>query len=156
MHATRGIERARRRDKGREWAVRRGSITEEMIHMTLDRSMRGDVCVLAPKKNLTGGEETRFLTDTIDQITAGGVTKVVIDLGKISWVNSMGLAGLQRARLICINRGASFRLARVGSRIRNLLLTTRLVILFDSFETLEEAVVRPEPPQVFQENGTAA
>lgn len=113
--------------------------------MSLERSMIGDVCVLAPKKNLTGGEETQILTAAVDEITAGGVTKVVVDLGKVAWVNSMGLAGLQRARLLCAGRGASFMLAHVDDRIKNLLVTTRLVILFDSFATVEEAIAALEP-----------
>ena len=112
--------------------------------MTYERSMINDVCVLTPKRNLTGGEETRFLTNAVDEVIAGGVTKVVIDLGKISWVNCMGLAGLQRARLACVNREAAFALANVGGRIKNLMLTTRLVILFDTFETLEEALAAQE------------
>jgi anti-anti-sigma factor len=112
--------------------------------MTLERTMFGNVCVLTPKRNLTGGEETRLLADAINEVTANGVTKVVIDLGKISWANSMGLAGLQRARLACTDRDASLVLARVGTRIKNLMLTTRLVILFDTFETVEEAVAAQE------------
>lgn len=108
--------------------------------MTFERVLMSNTCVLTPKRNLTGGDETRFLTDAVDDVTANGITKVVVDLGRITWVNSMGLAGLQRARLACVNRDASFRLACVGGRIKNLLLTTRLVILFDTFETLEEAL----------------
>jgi anti-anti-sigma factor len=115
--------------------------------MTLDRSMIGDVCVLTPKRNLTGGEETRSLTGAIDETTRGGVAKVVVDLGKINWVNSMGLAGLQRARLTCVDRSASFALANVGGRIKNLMLTTRLVILFDTFETLDQALAAQESAQ---------
>ncbi len=115
--------------------------------MTFDRSMIGDVCVLTPKKNLTGGEETRFLTDAVDEATAGGIAKVIVDLGKINWVNSMGLAGLQRARLCCVGRDAGFALAHVGGRIKNLMLTTRLVILFDTYETLEEALAAQESTQ---------
>jgi len=113
--------------------------------MSLDRSMIGDVCVLAPKKNLTGGEETQILTAAVDEITTRGVAKVIVDLGKVAWVNSMGLAGLQRARLLCAGRGASFMLAHVDDRIKNLLVTTRLVILFDSFNTVEEAIAALEP-----------
>ncbi|HXV12921.1 MAG TPA: STAS domain-containing protein [Candidatus Krumholzibacteria bacterium] len=112
--------------------------------MMFERSMMNDVCVLTPKRNLTGGEETRALTDAVEEITAGGVTKVVIDFGKISWVNSMGLAGLQRARLACVSHGAAFALASVGGRIKNLMLTTRLVILFDTYETLDEALAGQE------------
>jgi anti-sigma B factor antagonist len=112
--------------------------------MVFDRSMINDVCVLTPKKNLTGGDETRALTDAVEAVTAEGVSKLIIDLGKINWVNSMGLAGLQRARLACVNRGAAFALANVGGRIKNLMLTTRLVILFDTFETLDEALAAQE------------
>ena len=110
----------------------------------LERSIMGNTYLLTPKKNLTGGDETRILNEAIDEATADGATIVVVDLAKISWVNSMGLAGLQRARLACASRGASFRLACVGGRIKNLLLTTRLVILFDTFETLEEALAGHE------------
>ena len=113
--------------------------------MALDRSMIGGVCVLAPRKNLTGGAETQILTAAVDEITATGVTMVVVDLGKVAWVNSMGLAGLQRSRLLCAGRGAAFTLAHVDDRIHNLLVTTRLVILFDSFPTVEEAIAAMEP-----------
>lgn len=112
--------------------------------MTLDRSMIGDVCVLTPKRNLTGGDETRALTDAIEETVRSDVNKVVVDLGRISWVNSMGLAGMQRARLTCVHHDASLALANVGGRIKNLMLTTRLVILFDTFDSLEEAVAAQE------------
>ncbi len=114
--------------------------------MTLERTMLGGVCVLTPKRNLTGGSETRDLTTAVDEATAGGATKVVIDLGRIDWVNSMGLASLQRIRLRCNEYAVPFALAHVGGRIKNLMLTTRLVILFDTYETLEEALAAQESP----------
>ena len=116
----------------------------EEIHMTFDRSMIGDVYVLTPKRNLTGGDETRALTDAVDVAVRGGVSKVIVDLGRISWVNSMGLAGMQRARMACANLDASLAFANVGSRIKNLMLTTRLVLLFDTFDSLEEALAAQE------------
>ena len=84
--------------------------------MTVERAMMGGVCVLTPKRNLTGGDETRDLTTAVDEMTASGATKVVVDLGRISWVNSMGLAGLQRIRLTCGDRGVPFVLTCVGAR----------------------------------------
>ncbi len=112
--------------------------------MTLERTMLAGVCVLTPKRNLTGGDETRELTHAVDEATIDGATKVIVDLARIEWVNSMGLAALQRIRLTCGSRGVPFRLACVGQRIKNLMLTTRLVILFDTFETLEEALASHE------------
>ncbi len=108
--------------------------------MTIDRYTTGGVCVLTPRKNLTGGDETRQLTDMVEEVATHGAATVMIDLGRIGWVNSMGLAGLQRARLACEARGTSLVLAGVEGRIKNIMLTTHLVLLFDTFDTVEEAL----------------
>jgi len=108
--------------------------------MTFDRTVVGDVTVLAPKKNLVGKDETQELLAAIDEVAAKGTPKVVVDLGKISYVNSVGLGSLVRARASCANRQGWFRLARVGDRINAIFLVTKLVLIFDTFETVEEAV----------------
>ena len=58
--------------------------------MTFDHTTVGDVHVLAPKKNLVGKDETQDLLAAIDEIAEGNL-KVIVDLGKISYVNSVGL-----------------------------------------------------------------
>lgn len=116
--------------------------------MNLERTMVGGVCVLTPRRNLTGGNETRDLMDAVDEATSGVSTGIVIDLKRISWMNSMGLASLQRIRLTCSERGIPLTMSCVGQRIKNLMLTTRLVILFDTFETLEEALAAHDSSHV--------
>ena len=111
--------------------------------MTFDRANVGDVLVLTPKKNLVGKDETQELLAAIDEVAAKGNPKVVVDLGKINYVNSVGLGSLVRARTTCVNRQGSFRLARVGDRINAIFLVTKLVLIFDTFETVEEAVAAP-------------
>ena len=108
--------------------------------MTFDHSTVGDVHVLTPKKNLVGQEETLALLGAIDEVAGRGAPKIVLDLGKISWINSTGLGSLVRMRTTCNNRGGWFRLARVGERISSILVVTKLVLVFDTFETTEEAV----------------
>jgi anti-sigma B factor antagonist len=108
--------------------------------MTFDHTTVGDVHVLTPKKNLVGQEETLALLGVIDEVAGRGAPKFVLDLGKISWVNSTGLGSLVRMRTTCGNRGGWFRLARVGERINGILLVTKLVLVFDTYESVEEAV----------------
>lgn len=108
--------------------------------MTFDHTTVGDVHVLAPKKNLVGKEETQELLAAIDEVAAKGEPKIIVDLGKISYVNSVGLGSLVRARTTCNNRNGWFRLARVGNRINAIFLVTKLVLVFDTFESVEEAV----------------
>jgi len=108
--------------------------------MTFDRSVVGDVHVLTPKKNLMGREETQDLLAAIEEVAAKGTPKIVVDLGKISYLNSVGLGSLVRARTSCVNRQGWFRVARVGDRIGQIFLVTKLVLVFDTFDTIEEAI----------------
>jgi anti-anti-sigma factor len=91
--------------------------------MKVDRN--GDVHVVTPDKNLMGGAETQELLAAIDAAAAEGAPHVVLDLGKISYMNSTGLGSLVKANTSCINRKGWMRVARVGSRIKNLLLVTK-------------------------------
>jgi anti-anti-sigma factor len=108
--------------------------------MTFEHTTVGDVHVLTPKKNLVGQDETLAILGVIDEVAGRGTPKIVLDLGKVSWVNSTGLGSLVRMRTTCTNRQGWFRLARVGERINGILLVTKLVMVFDTFETVEEAV----------------
>jgi anti-sigma B factor antagonist len=107
---------------------------------TLDRQQRGDIHVLAPRKNLQGGDETRDLQQAVQEIVGQGVPKIVMDLGKISYMNSVGLGALVGAHTSCSNRKGWLRVARIGTRIKDLFLVTKLTLVFDSYETVEEAV----------------
>ncbi|MBI4719765.1 MAG: STAS domain-containing protein [Chitinivibrionia bacterium] len=108
--------------------------------MTFEHTTFGDVHVLTPKKDLVGREETLSILGVIDQVAGTGPPKIVLDLGKISWVNSTGLGSMVRMRTTCSNHNGWFRLARVGDRISQIFLVTKLVLVFDTFESVEEAV----------------
>jgi anti-anti-sigma factor len=105
--------------------------------MNFDTSVIGQVHVLTPTKNLVGGNETESLKAAIAEFAAAGAPKVVVDLGKIAWVSSLGIAGLLRARKCCIDEHGWFRLARLGKRIEHVVKTGGFI--FDTFETVEEA-----------------
>jgi len=112
--------------------------------MLSEHTTVGDVHVLAPKKNLVGKDETQGLLAAIDELAAKGPPKIVVDLGKISYINSTGLGALVRARMTCQRHEGWLRLARVGDRIGAIFMVTKLVLVFDTFETIDEAVSAPE------------
>jgi anti-sigma B factor antagonist len=108
--------------------------------MNLDKEKRGDVHILTPRKNLQGGEETRDLQQAVIEIVAEGTPHVVVDLGRISYLNSVGLGALVGAHTSCSNRQGWLRIARVGTRIKNLFLVTKLTLVFDSYDSVDEAI----------------
>jgi anti-sigma B factor antagonist len=108
--------------------------------MTLEREKRGEIWLLTPRKDLMGGEETRQLEQTVREIVAEGVPKIAIDLGRISYMNSTGLGSLVAAHMSCQNRQGFLRLANTSKRIHNLFIITKLAFVFETFDSVEEAL----------------
>lgn len=109
--------------------------------MSLDIEKRGTVQVLTPKKDLSGGEETRELERAIQEIIQRETPQIVVDLGRVSYINSAGLGSLVAAHTSCRNRQGWMRLARTGKRIKNLFLITKLAFVFETFDSVDEAVL---------------
>ena len=118
--------------------------------MLVEQRSLGPVRVLIPTRNLTGGKETQELEAAVDQVLGQETPRVVIDLKKIDWINSRGLSTLVEIHISCVNRGGWMRVAGVGKRIKNLLLVTRVIMLFDTFDTVDEAVAQPDPVKPLQ------
>ena len=108
--------------------------------MALEKEKRGDIWVLTPRKDLMGGEETRQLEQGIREIVAEGVPRIVVDLGRISYLNSTGLGSLVAAHMSCQNRQGFLRLANISKRIHNLFIITKLAFVFETFDSVDEAL----------------
>ena len=110
--------------------------------MPLERELRGDVHVLVPRKDLLGGKETQELQKAIEEIVEAGSPRIVVDLGKISHMTSVGLGVLVGAHTRCIRREGWLRIARVGRRIKDLFLVTKLTLVLDTYDSIEDAVAQ--------------
>lgn len=111
--------------------------------MMFESRMVSDVLVLTPRKNLVGGEETTALVAAVAGLTAGANPRIVLDLQRINWVSSLGIEALRRIHRTCADGNGWLRLVYVGARIRSVLLTMRLHWVFQTFDTIEEAVTAP-------------
>ncbi len=116
--------------------------------MTFEHSIVGDVHVLTPKKNLLGQEETLALRGAVQEIAERGVPKIVVDLGRIAYINSNGLGALVGMMTTCKRREGAFVIARVGSRIGSMFMKVKIVLIMDTFETIEEAVAAVQETHV--------
>jgi anti-anti-sigma factor len=108
--------------------------------MNVDRETRGEVHVLTPRKNLQGGDETKELQQLVHDIQGQGAPRIVVDLGRISYLNSVGLGALVGIHTTCANRKGWLRIARIGTRIKDLFLVTKLTLVLDTYDSVDEAV----------------
>jgi anti-sigma B factor antagonist len=70
----------------------------------------------------------------------GWETRIVLDLGNVSFLDSAGLGALIAARISAMNRGAGMKLANLTKKIKDQLHITKLVTVFDVYDSVEAAV----------------
>ena len=96
--------------------------------------------VVRPDHRLVGDKETDEFQAIIKQLNEQGLAYMVVDLGAIDWISSPGIGALVDAHQRFAKRGAHVLLARVDKRINNLLIITKLSLVFDVFATVEAAL----------------
>ena len=87
-----------------------------------------------------GGPDATVFQDTIKSEISNGNKKFIFDLGGVDWMNSSGLGILIGGLTTIRNAGGELRLANVTEKIKSLFMITKLVTIFDSYETITDAL----------------
>jgi anti-sigma B factor antagonist len=109
--------------------------------MQIDERMNGDVTVMKVTGDITlnqGGDV--LLKDKVQSLLQQGRKKLVLDLGNVSYVDSAGLGQLVQIHATAKSNGGSLRLVNVTKRLKELLVVTKLVTIFDSYDSEADAV----------------
>ena len=88
------------------------------------------VTVVALDGSIGLGEEVNSLREKVKGLLADGKRKIVLDMGKVTVVDSAGLGTLVGIHQSVTSRGASLRLCSLGGRLKELLQMTRLLTVF--------------------------
>ena len=108
--------------------------------MKLNHREDNGVMVIEPKGKIMGGPESTELHDLLHDLIDQGKKSVVIDLSKVDWMNSTGLGLLISGLTTLRKSGGELKLANVTDKIQSLLTITKLVTIFKSFDTVDEAI----------------
>jgi len=108
--------------------------------MKLTQREVAEVVVLEPKGKIMGGPDATLLHDRLHELINQNRKKVVIDLAKVEWMNSTGLGILISGLTTMRNNGGELKLARVTEKIESLLTITKLITVFENYDSVEAAV----------------
>ena len=108
--------------------------------MKIKRDEAGDVVVLRLEGKLMGGPDAESFQALIKELVSSGRKKILVDLGKVSWVNSTGLGILISGYTTLKNNEGSLKLVNVNKRIDQILIVTKLHTIFEAFEDESRAV----------------
>ncbi len=87
-----------------------------------------------------GGEETSSLYNTLKELSKDEKSKVIINMDKVTYLNSTALGALISAHTSFTRNGGKVVLAGLGESIQNLFMITKLVLVFPIFKNVEEAI----------------
>ena len=108
--------------------------------MKMKVTERYEAIVIELKGNVLGGPEANEYSDTIKKFLSEGKKKIVVDLGEVKFMNSSGL-GMLIAGLTTVNKeNGKLKLANVEEKIHSLLVITKLVTIFESYPSVEDAL----------------
>ena len=108
--------------------------------MNMEQQEHDGAVVLKLSGKIMGGPDATLLNDKLHELIDAGKIHVVADLREVDWMNSSGLGILIGGLTTMRNSGGDLRLANITDRIQNLLMITKLLTVFESFETVEDAV----------------
>jgi anti-sigma B factor antagonist len=104
--------------------------------MQLEQRIAGNVAIVKVTGDITlnkGGDV--LLKDKVQSLIQQGHKNLLIDLSGVSYVDSAGLGELVQAYATTKNRGGALKLLNVTKRLKDLLVVTKLLTVFDTFDT---------------------
>lgn len=101
----------------------------------------GEVIIVEPKGSLVGGEETDELRSVVADSIEKGNKKLVIDLGKVTYLNSTAIGALVSAHTSYTNRKGKVVLCNVNKNINNVFVVTKLSMIFQIADNRPEALL---------------
>jgi anti-sigma B factor antagonist len=111
------------------------------IQMQLEQREEGDVVIVKVTGDITlnhGGDVQ--VKDKVQSLLQQDQKKIVLDLGGVAYVDSAGLGQLVQAYATTKNKGGALKLINLGKKLNDLLVVTKLVTVFDCYDSEAEAI----------------
>ena len=108
--------------------------------MKVKTRMEGDVAIISVSGKLMGGPESDTLRNEIKNLIDDGSKKFVVDLKGVPWINSTGLGALMAVYTSIQRSEGVLKLCHVSDRIQSLFMITKLLTIFDTYPSENEAV----------------
>ncbi len=108
--------------------------------MQIEERVVGDVTILDLKGKITLGEGDEALKDKINSLTLQNRKQILLNLEGVPYIDSAGLGEVVRTYTTVSRQGGQLKLVNLTKRIEDLLSITKLLTVFETFESEAEAL----------------
>jgi anti-sigma B factor antagonist len=107
--------------------------------MKIQEEKKGNLLILRLEGELMGGDDLRPFQEAVYQAIRRGLTRVVVDMAEVKWMNSSGLGVLMAGLTTLRSSEGDLKLIRVPDRVRRPIQITKLDQILQMFDSIEAA-----------------
>jgi anti-sigma B factor antagonist len=108
--------------------------------MQIEERKVGEVTILDLKGKITLGEGDEALKDKINSLVHQNQKRILLNLEGVPYIDSAGLGEVVRTYTTVSRQGGQLKLVNLTKRITDLLSITKLLTVFETFDTEQEAL----------------
>ena len=108
--------------------------------MQIEERVVGDVTILDLKGKITLGEGDEVLKDKVHSLVNQERKKILLNLEGVPYIDSAGLGEIVRTYTTVSRQGGKLKLLNLTKRIQDLLAITKLLTVFETYDTEKEAI----------------
>ena len=111
-----------------------------MAELDVKERQAGDVTILDLRGEVRIGEGSIALRDAIRNLASAGKKKLLLNLAGVSYIDSSGIGELIANYTTVSRQGGQLKLLKLTDRVQNLLVITKLLTVFDTYDDEAEAL----------------
>ncbi len=111
-----------------------------MAGLQIAERQAGDVTSLDLWGQITLGETSEALRSEISRLVDSGQKKIILHMAGVGQVDSSGLGNLVSCFTSVQRKGGELKLVKLSERIQDLMLMTKLLTVFDVYDSEEQAL----------------
>jgi anti-sigma B factor antagonist len=108
--------------------------------MQIEERVVDDVTILDLKGKITLGEGDEALKDRVNSLALQGRRRILLNLAEVPYIDSAGLGGVVSTYTTISRQGGQLKLVNLTKRITDLLSITKLLTVFETFDSEAEAI----------------
>ena len=108
--------------------------------MRIKTSEKYSAVIIEFKGNVIGGPDSEEFSKLLHSYIDEGKKNIVVDLKNVKFMNSSGLGMLISGFTTVKNGGGTFKLANATEKINSLLVITKLITIFENYNSVDEAI----------------
>jgi anti-sigma B factor antagonist len=108
--------------------------------MQIEERIVDGVTILDLKGKITLGEGDEALKDKINSLLMQEKKRILLNLADVPYIDSAGLGEIVRTYTTVSRQGGQLKLVNLTKRITDLLMITKLLTVFETFESESDAL----------------